>query len=300
MRPLGCFAMEKNFADKEISSLIRLMDDEDDFVWSKVRDRLVALGADARPFIELAARDENLTRRRRALHILQALRPSQIGEKFRKLSVSAKGRDIDLERGVMILAEYGYPDFDPEECRLILDELAEGLRSNIPARASPDRIVRELTHYLFIDQGFKGDKKNYLDADNSYFNKVLVQRKGLPISLTALCLFISARLRLNIVGVGLPCHFIAMHNAPGNPIYFDPFNRGKTLTPADCKDLVGSFGFQFQETHLAPVSNRNILLRMAHNLEVTYNQSGQPEQAQHMAEFAAILASPHKKITPDR
>lgn len=292
--------MDADFEDKEITSLIRLLDDEDEFVWTRVQDKLVALSDDALPFLEIAARDENLLRRLRALNILRAIRPNQIGEKFRKLALNAKGHDIDLEQSVMIIAEYGYPDFDPEESRNILDELAAGLKKHIPANASPKRIVRELTHYLFIDQGFKGDKTNFFDKDNSYFNKVLILRKGLPISLTALCLLISRRLNLNILGVGLPCHFIAMHNAPGDPIYFDPFNRGKILTKGDCGRLVRSFGFEFQESHLVPVSSRDILLRMIHNIEVTYNQSDQQEKAKHMAEFASILTRPHLRKIPNR
>lgn len=287
---------EKN----EISSLIRLMDDEDDFVWSHVREKLMSLGEDVLPFLDIAVRDENLVLRRRAIQLINAILPNQIGEKIRKLVVKAKGGDIDLEQGVMILTEYGYPDFNPEECRKILDELAAGLKKNIPANASPDRIVRELTHFLFIDQGFKGDKKNFFDKDNSYFNKVLIHRKGLPISLSVLCILISLRLNLNIVGVGLPCHFIAMHNTSGQPIYFDPFNRGKVLTIEGCKELVNSFGFEFKEAQLTPVSNRDILLRMIHNLEVTFNQSDQQGDAKNMAEFATILTRPHQKKTPNR
>jgi regulator of sirC expression with transglutaminase-like and TPR domain len=286
--------------ENEISSLIRLMDDEDDFVWERVRKKLISLGEDVLPFLDIAVRDENLILRRRAIQVINAILPNQIGEKIRKLNVQAKGGDIDLEQGVLILAEYGYPDFKTEECRKILDELAAGLKKNIPPNASPERIVRELTHYLFIDQGFKGDKKNFFDKDNSYFNKVLSQKKGLPISLSVICILISLRLNLNIVGVGLPCHFIAMHNTPGQPIYFDPFNRGKVLTVDSCKELVNSFGFEFKETQLGPVSNRDILLRMIHNLEVTFNQSDQLEDAKNMAEFAAILTRPHQKETPNR
>jgi regulator of sirC expression with transglutaminase-like and TPR domain len=286
--------------ENEISSLIRLIDDEDDFVWSRVREKLISLGEDVLPFLDIAVRDENLVLRRRAIQIINAILPNQIGEKIRKLTVKAKGGDIDLEQGVMILSEYGYPDFDHEGCRKTLDELAEGLRKNIPEYASPDRIVRELTHFLFIDQGFKGDKKNFFDKDNSYFNQVLNQRKGLPISLSVLCILISLRLNLNIVGVGLPCHFVVMHNSPGQPIYFDPFNRGKVLTVQGCKELVNSFGFEFKEMQLAPVSNRDILLRMIHNLEVTFNQSDQQDDAKNMAEFATILTRPHQKKTPNR
>jgi len=286
--------------ENEISSLIRLMDDEDDYVWEHVRKKLISIGEDVLPFLDMAVRDENLVLRRRALQIINALLPNQIGEKIRKLTVNAKGGDIDLEQGVMILTEYGYPGFDSEVCTKALDELAEGLKKNIPANASPQRIVRELTHFLFIVQGFKGDKKNFFDKDNSYFNKVLSQKKGLPISLSVICILISSRLNLNIVGVGLPCHFIVMHNTPGEPIYFDPFHRGKVLTADGCKELVNSFGFEFKEAQLNPVSNRDILLRMIHNLEVTFNQSNQQDDAKNMADFAAILTKSHHKKTPNR
>ena len=59
--------------ENEISSLIRLMDDEDDYVWEHVRKKLISLGEDVLPFLDIAVRDENLVLRRRALQIINAI-----------------------------------------------------------------------------------------------------------------------------------------------------------------------------------------------------------------------------------
>lgn len=289
--------MNEQLENQEISSLIRLLDDGDEFVWTRVQKRLIELGEDALPFLEMAVRDENLARSRRALGAIQAIRPIQIREKFRALALTHRDRDIDLESGMLILSEYGHPETDSEMCRKILDELATGLAKRLPKDPTPERIVRELGHYLFFEQGFKGNKADYSHPDNSFFHPFLIRKLGLPISLAALCILISHRLNLNIAGVGLPCHFIAMYNTPEETIYFDPFNKGKKLSPDDCRDLVRGFGFKFYDHHLAPVSNRDILVRMINNLAVSFNRMDLKEKAKQLLEYSNILMTPHKEAS---
>ena len=60
--------------ESRISSLIKLIDDRDDFVRSRVREELIRLGEDAIPFLNIATRDENLTLRLAAWpHALRGL-----------------------------------------------------------------------------------------------------------------------------------------------------------------------------------------------------------------------------------
>ena len=51
--------MEENKAQGQISYLIRLLTDRDEFVRNRVRDQLVELGEDALPFLEMATRGED-------------------------------------------------------------------------------------------------------------------------------------------------------------------------------------------------------------------------------------------------
>ena len=275
--------------NNQISHLIRLLDDRDGFVRSKVRDQLIQIGEDALPFLEMATRTENPSLRAIAGGIIQAIYPKQLGEKFRQLALSARGSDLNLEKGIILLMEFGHPQSKPEDITVPLDQIAAKLRSRLDPDDAPEQAVQALTRFLFIEQGFAGNESNYLDPDNSYFNKVLQRRTGIPITLSALCLLVAERLNLPIVGVGLPGHYIVKYASLTDPIFFDPFHKGRILQREDCIQLVNSTGFKFEEYHLSQSTHRETLVRMINNLVAAYGQTGKLEKAQQLKEYIGIL-----------
>ncbi|MCH8312199.1 MAG: transglutaminase family protein [Nitrospinae bacterium] len=275
--------------NNQISHLIRLLDDRDEFVRGKVRDQLIQIGEDALPFLEMATRTENPSLRAIAGGIIQAIYPKQLGEKFRQLALSARGSDLNLEKGIILLMEFGHPQSKPEDITVPLDQIAAKLRSRLDPDDAPEQAVQALTRFLFIEQGFAGNESNYLDPDNSYFNKVLQRRTGIPITLSALCLLVAERLNLPIVGVGLPGHYIVKYASLTDPIFFDPFHKGRILQREDCIQLVNSTGFKFEEYHLSQSTHRETLVRMINNLVAAYGQTGKLEKAQQLKEYIGIL-----------
>ena len=133
-----------------------------------------------------------------------------------------------------------------------------------------------------------------MDPDNTYLNKVLDHKSGLPITLSALCILIAGRLGLPIVGVGMPGHYIAKYNLPKDPIYFDPFNQGRLLTHADCVQIVEQFGQPFEEHFLSQSTNRETLIRMMNNLIQVYREFNEPEKAETLSGYIKILLDPSK------
>lgn len=275
--------------DNQISNLIRLLDDRDEFVRNRVRDQLIQIGEDALPFLEMAARTENPTLQVMSTEIIQAIFPKQLGEKFRQLALSARGSDLNLETGIILLMEFGHPHSKPKEIITALDQIAAKLGSRLTPDDSPEQAVQTLTRFLFIEGGFAGNESNYLDPDNSYFNKVLKRRTGLPIALSALCVLVARRLNLPIVGVGLPGHYIVKFASPTHPVFFDPFNKGRILQREDCIQIVNRAGFKFEEHHLSQSSNRETLVRMINNLVAAYSQTGELKKAQQLKEYIGIL-----------
>lgn len=273
----------------EISSLIRLLDDPDEFVLSRVRDRLIELGGDAVPFLEIASKEENLVLRTRIQEVLKKIAPQQLAERFLELSRTAPGEDIDLEKGVDLLMQYGHPQADSEDIGRTLDELSRELKPRLEGQPTPEQAVGQLTKFLFQGKKFSGNKKNYFDPDNSYFDTVLSNKTGIPITLSVLCIFIGQRLGLPLVGIGLPGHFILKYNSPDQPIFFDPFHQGRILTPEDCATLVQSFGVEFEKRFLLPITHREILIRMIHNLVVIYNRTKDQEKIDQLTEYSKIL-----------
>ena len=57
----------------KIASLIRLMDDRDESIRNSVKAQLVQIGEDSIPFLEIAARDEDLRKRSQAQIVLKEI-----------------------------------------------------------------------------------------------------------------------------------------------------------------------------------------------------------------------------------
>ncbi|CCQ90704.1 conserved hypothetical protein [Nitrospina gracilis 3/211] len=273
----------------EIDSLIRLLDDRDAFVRERVQARLIELGGEALPFLEEARSVENLALRAEIAQVLKRIEPRLIEQEFEALAQIPVSEDLDLERGVCLIMRYGHPDADPVQVEEILDNLAADLAPRIRVQARASELVRALTDFLFHEKGFHGNKTDYFNPSNSYFDTVLSERTGIPITLSVLCILIGQRLDLPISGVGLPGHFVVRCDTDKDPVFFDPFNDGRIVTPAGCEEMVKGFGIQFEKNFLLPVTNREILIRMLHNLIMIYNRTNDTDKAEQLTEYSRIL-----------
>ena len=276
----------------QISHLIQLLTDRDEFVRQKVREQLIELGEDALPFLEMAVRSEDVPLRIQAQDVIARIFPIKLAGKFRQLAHKGLARYVDLEEGMLLIMEFGYPNFDPKVCRETLDSLARRLEQNLAPDADPAQTITTVAQLLFQQENFKGNKVNYADPDNSYLNKILEHKTGLPITLSALCVLIAGRLDLPIVGVGLPGHYIAKYNLPEGGLYFDPFHQGRSLTRADCVKIVEQFGQPFEEHFLSQSTHRETLIRMMNNLVQVYQSTDEREKAETLTGFIKILLNP--------
>ena len=292
--------MKHNKALGQISFLIKLLTDRDEFVRNRVKEQLIDLGEDALPFLEIAVRGGDDDLRIQANAVIQSILPQKLAEKFRQLAQKGLGQDIDLETGMMLIMEFGYPNSDPEEFRQKLDELAQNFADILNTEAEPPEIVAAFTHFLFQQKGFKGNKDDYQNPDNSFLNKVLDNQTGLPITLSAICVLLAKRLNLPIVGVGMPGHYIVKYSLPIEPIYFDPFHQGRLLTKKECIQIVEQFGHSFEEHFLSQATQRETLIRMLNNLIQVYKKSNETKKAETLTKYIKILLNPSKDQQSER
>jgi len=292
--------MEQNKGLGQISSLIQLLTDRDEFVRTRVSNQLVELGEDALPFLEIATRGEDESLRIKAQLVIQNILPNKLAQKFRQLARKGLGQDVDLETGIMLIMEFGYPESNPEIYCQKLDNLAQKLSEVLDVNADPLEIVAEFTRFLFQENGFKGNKDNYHNPDNSFINKVLENHTGLPITLSALCILLAKRLALPIVGVGMPGHYIVKYSLPIEPIFFDPFDQGRLLTKNECVKIVEQLGYPFEEHFLSQSTQRETLVRMLNNLIQIYKNSNEIKKAETLSEYIKILLNPSKNEPSER
>lgn len=270
-------------SDRELWALFSLLDDAQPSVQEAVRDRLLELGDEVvAPLRALSALHD--LHRERVDELVDDIRLTLT---FRRLGQLYADRSVqpDLEEGVFTIARYGYPDIDTEAYRRRLNEMAADIRVLGGMRATPIDRFMKMRSYLFSELGFAGNQHDYYNPDNSFINKVIDFRRGIPITLSVVMLLVGRRLDLQLHGIGMPMHFLVQYDDGTRMFFVDPFNAGMIITQEQCRSLLASNGIQFTSAMLAPVEPGEILERMWRNLFLAYQKSGRTEEVTRIAKI---------------
>ncbi len=277
--------------DKDIRALIRLLSDDDDRIVKTISAKLVEAGCAAIPLLQ-EAEIEQPEMAARIASVLDDIRGGGIERELEEL-LQADPDHVDLERGAFLLARYAYPELDEGRYVQRLDEMAAEARDRIGSRQGDEEIVKTLGRYLFVEQAFKGNTRNYYDADNTYLHRVIERRTGIPISLSTLYLLIGKRLALPVFGIGMPGHFLVRYESERYQVFIDCFNAGAFLTERDCGRFLTQAGYGFDEQYLSKSTNRAILLRSLRNLVPIYHKQNDRVREARLSRFIRLLECGH-------
>jgi len=174
----------------------------------------------------------------------------------------------DLFHAAILLARLDNPEIEVEPYLRHLADMADEIKSRLPAQSGDAAKLDTLRRFLFVENGFHGSRTDYYNRANTYLNNVLDDREGIPITLSVLFIELSRRIELdNVAGVSLPGHFVVKHTPPnGEEQFIDVFDGGKSLTPDEVKEIVAVTGRRFQKEYLKAASKREIIVRMLRNL----------------------------------
>ena len=197
---------------------------------------------------------------------------------------------ISLARAALVIAASEYPGLDPAKYMQRLDAMAASAGGPAGGEMDPFDTIARINRLLYEKEGFCGNSQDYYDPRNSFLNEVLDRKIGIPITLSTVYLEMAERLKLPLVGVGLPGHFLVKH--PYFNILIDPFSKGKILTEADCREqmeqLLGE-DVPFQRAYLEGVSKRHIITRMLNNLRVIYINARQFQKALNITDMSLAI-----------
>ena len=197
---------------------------------------------------------------------------------------------INVPRAALHLArEIAYPQLDVAAYMRQLHEMAETARPAVAAHETTADRTAALAAFFTDSLHFRGNATAYYAADNSYLNRVVDTRQGIPISLSVLFVDLAQRLGLPAFGLGLPGHFVTglgegpqpghfvvIVRSDSGPIYLDPFHKARLLSEADCRQLVAEttgYDGPLRPEWLRPLPPQTILTRMLNNLrQITIQQ----------------------------
>ena len=246
----------------QVDAISRLFRDDDPETVGLVKEQLVLRGETAIGDLRDLVNADSAIVAAHAQEVLHLIAGKKASLKME--SLCAGSGEIPLEEACWLISEALMPWIDTDECRTIIDAWGRELLHRISE--NPAERVTLLIRYLHDELGFDGNTKDYYNHENSLLPCVLESRKGLPLTLTLLYIFVAARAGVSIHGVNLPGHFIARCGE----IYFDPFHEGRILTIEDCADILARQQIELGDEHLENPESRHILARLLANLRHAY------------------------------
>lgn len=121
-----------------------------------------------------------------------------------------------------------------------------------------------LLRYFYSDLGFQGDSEAYFSSENVFMDTVLKRRKGIPVSLGALFIYLAGKLGFPVEGVTFPTQFLIKLTWPNEkPLYINPYNGEYVAEKILTAWLIGQEGplAQLKPEHLKTADHPTIIGR---------------------------------------
>lgn len=207
--------------------------------------------------------------------------------------------EIDLFEVGLQIARLEDPEMDLEHYRAVFSQLIEEARKYVNEKA-PDgpakKEVKALIDFLFTENGFHGSRAEYYHSANSYVNRVLDDREGIPITLSVVFIEMARRLQIEgVFGAPLPGKFmVGITHGAGDAEeteFIDVFESGKMLSRSRAMRAVWELlGSTPPDSVFEPAAPRDIAVRMLRNLvDIEINRKQTPEEAMGYLELLIAI-----------
>jgi regulator of sirC expression with transglutaminase-like and TPR domain len=203
---------------------------------------------------------------------------------------------VPLDEGAALLAADDRAEVDVAGVVASFDRIAA--RVVLRRGASVFENVARLRILLFEGDGaFAGDSDDYHSLENSWVDTVLARRRGMPITLSLVLMEVARRAGLELRGVGFPGHFLVAPapDMTDTPFWIDPFRGGRVLNEDGLRALYEELSQgqpappELWARFTAPVSTRQMLVRINNNLKHSYARIGEPSGALRAVERNLVL-----------
>jgi len=286
--------LEKHNEDiPEFHSLIKLLDDDSDFVYNNVKERFIHYGENAMHFLKDYFEDENYIVAQRSREIYSIINFTLLENKIKEVAYE---NDM-LEKAVFLISKYEYPDVDYDNYKMILDKMAIDLKEKIkkkyPLIISSFDKIKMLNAYFFYEKGFKGNTKNYYEPENSYINRVIDRKTGIPITLSIVYLLLAKRMEMPVFGVNIPSHFIVEYKDEKEEYFIDVFNYGVVISKEEALNFLKQFGIYEKDFNnvpfIQPAGDREIIKRVLENLINIYEKEKDELRIEHLKKLQSYF-----------
>lgn len=187
---------------------------------------------------------------------------------------------INLGETALALAAMEKPNEKLDAYRAHLAALIEQAKAAGSAKRLDDQL-NILRRVLVVQNKYQGDEGFIDDPRSMNIMDVIDRRRGSPVALGLIYLHLAAEMGWAMTGLDLSGHFLLRLSAQDGQVVIDPFRAGQTCQIEDAGDcFVDEDGELIEDEDrarpqpldlsselLRPLSRRDILLRLQHNVK---------------------------------
>ena len=274
--------------DSSLKAMIQLLDDSDEEVVQHIEQQIRLKGVEIIPFLEKQWEESGLNpilqnRIEQLIHDLQF----ELVKNRLKLWKGSGG--MDIIEGSWIVATYRYPELSLANLKEQLDQLYYEIWPHIRENLHPIDQIKVMNAVFFDQLKFGANTKNFHAISNSFIQIVLESRKGNPISLCIIYMYLAQKLGFKVYGVNLPNLFVLTYKIDAIQFYINVFNRGLIFNKVDIDNYLAQLNLPQNENYYQPCSNIEIIRRVFRNLIMAYEKAGEEDRKQEVEELIKIL-----------
>ena len=273
-----------------LEALVELLDDDSPSVFLAVRRMLEEAGKLADGALRRAAGDSRARLRARARTVSARREQTRV---MRRLFRHATRPMIDLERALFLLGRLDRFDLDRRPFVATLNAMAaEVARRAVHEEHELTRLM-VLPQYLGNEMGFIGSEADFEHPDNIHLHRVLERKRGMPLILTAIYMFVARRAGMRAAAIPIPGRVLLRLHTSRRSLIVDPFAGGRLRTHADCVRYLAEHGMVPRPEWFRNATDDMLFARHVRNLMNSSQMRGLDRQAHELARLARLLGRTH-------
>ena len=286
----------------EVNALISLIEDPDESIYMQVSSELKNYGESIIPQLEQywELQDFGPLFQTRLEELISTIQYEGI---YNRLKAWKNSVDKDLLEGALIVNKYQYPSYDESELRRTVSKIRQSIWLELNDNLTAFEQIRVFNHMFYAHHGFKGNRENYHQPQNSFLSDLVTTKTGNPLSLGLLYTYLADSLDLPVQGVNLPSHFILCYldyypfdeelgiikDEAEVMFYINPFNAGAILQKDEIDEFLVKQNLPQDERFYRPCSHMEMIARMLNNLIHAYIAASNDDKVRELRTLQSLL-----------
>jgi regulator of sirC expression with transglutaminase-like and TPR domain len=284
--------------NKEISALLHLIDDPDEYVYTTVSEKIISLGKAIIPNLE------NLWENTTSEEIQERIELLIHRLHFRDLTADFTawaGGENDLLQGALLVAKYHYPELQENTVKQEIEKLRRNIWLELNNYLTPLEQINVITSILYNYYKQKGIEFAYNNLDDYLINKALESKKGNAVSNGIIYLVLCELLDVPVKAINIPRQFIMAYFDPQhdllNPVghasekinfYVDPLN-GQMYSHQDVENYFKRISVSPTASYFRPMSNKKIIQFLLEELSKCFDNDRNRYKMDELLSLANLL-----------